>query len=109
MGPACFQKAWSRRQESNLYLPLRRRPFCPLNYGESGAHFGMRPCVALPAPNPSGGGSLCQRAERSVYSQRQVQIRSSELSWPDRARSVKRWAMRYSSCQLPVVAFRPRS
>jgi hypothetical protein len=26
--------AWSRRQESNLYLPLRRRPFYPLNYGE---------------------------------------------------------------------------
>ena len=25
---------WSRRQESNLYLPLRRRPFYPLNYGE---------------------------------------------------------------------------
>src|SRR5437773_10052975 len=27
---------WSRRQESNLYLPLRRRPFYPLNYGEMG-------------------------------------------------------------------------
>ena len=27
---------WSRRQESNLYLPLRRRPFYPLNYGEQG-------------------------------------------------------------------------
>lgn len=26
--------SWSRRQESNLYLPLRRRPFYPLNYGE---------------------------------------------------------------------------
>ena len=25
---------WSLRQESNLYLPLRRRPFYPLNYGE---------------------------------------------------------------------------
>ena len=25
---------WSPRQESNLYLPLRRRPFYPLNYGE---------------------------------------------------------------------------
>ena len=24
----------SRRQESNLYLSLRRRPFYPLNYGE---------------------------------------------------------------------------
>lgn len=28
---------WSRRQESNLYLPLRRRPFYPLNYGEGRA------------------------------------------------------------------------
>ena len=27
-------KAWSRRQESNLYLALRRRSFYPLNYGE---------------------------------------------------------------------------
>ncbi|SOY47038.1 protein of unknown function [Cupriavidus taiwanensis] len=25
---------WSRRQESNLYLALRRRSFYPLNYGE---------------------------------------------------------------------------
>lgn len=25
---------WSLRQESNLYLALRRRPFYPLNYGE---------------------------------------------------------------------------
>ena len=25
--------AWCLRQESNLYLPLRRRPFYPLNYG----------------------------------------------------------------------------
>ncbi len=24
---------WCLRQESNLYLPLRRRPFYPLNYG----------------------------------------------------------------------------
>src|SRR3954447_24913875 len=33
----CFtalRTLWSRRQESNLYLPLRRRPFYPLNYGE---------------------------------------------------------------------------
>ena len=26
---------WSPRQESNLYLALRRRPFYPLNYGEA--------------------------------------------------------------------------
>jgi hypothetical protein len=25
---------WSRRQESNLYLALRRHSFYPLNYGE---------------------------------------------------------------------------
>jgi hypothetical protein len=30
----CFwTPLWSLRQESNLYLPLRRRPFYPLNYG----------------------------------------------------------------------------
>lgn len=26
---------WRSRQESNLYLPLRRRPFYPLNYGSN--------------------------------------------------------------------------
>jgi hypothetical protein len=26
---------WSRRQESNLYLALRRHSFYPLNYGET--------------------------------------------------------------------------
>ncbi len=31
---AAAARPWSRRQESNLYLPLRRRPFYPLNYGE---------------------------------------------------------------------------
>ena len=34
-------RRWSRRQESNLYLPLRRRPFYPLNYGERGRDSGM--------------------------------------------------------------------
>ena len=33
----CATFNWSRRQESNLYLPLRRRPFYPLNYGERDA------------------------------------------------------------------------
>ena len=32
---------WSRRQESNLYLPLRRRPFYPLNYGEAASRAGV--------------------------------------------------------------------
>jgi len=27
-------RQWSRRQESNLHLSLRRTPFYPLNYGE---------------------------------------------------------------------------
>ena len=28
---------WCPRQESNLYLPLRRGPFYPLNYGDNRA------------------------------------------------------------------------
>jgi hypothetical protein len=28
------EKVWSPRQESNLYLALRRHLFYPLNYGE---------------------------------------------------------------------------
>lgn len=31
----CWELRWSPRQESNLYLALRRRLFYPLNYGES--------------------------------------------------------------------------
>lgn len=30
----CWGQGWSPRQESNLYLALRRRLFYPLNYGE---------------------------------------------------------------------------
>ncbi|CAG9250135.1 hypothetical protein BCEP4_1250052 [Burkholderia cepacia] len=30
----CWELGWSPRQESNLYLALRRRLFYPLNYGE---------------------------------------------------------------------------
>lgn len=30
-----LKDVWSPRQESNLYLALRRRLFYPLNYGES--------------------------------------------------------------------------
>ncbi|CAM2187763.1 hypothetical protein BC2230_50441 [Burkholderia cepacia] len=29
-----WEPSWSPRQESNLYLALRRRLFYPLNYGE---------------------------------------------------------------------------
>ena len=32
-GPFRLQ-TWSRQQESNLHLALRRHSFCPLNYGE---------------------------------------------------------------------------
>jgi hypothetical protein len=31
----CCIEIWSRRQESNLYLALRRHSFYPLNYGET--------------------------------------------------------------------------
>jgi hypothetical protein len=30
----CCRTCWSPRQESNLYLALRRHLFYPLNYGE---------------------------------------------------------------------------
>ena len=50
---------WCLRQESNLYLALRRRPFYPLNYGGEGCDFGMRPSGAggrakhsIPTPRP---------------------------------------------------------
>ena len=31
----CGIRQWCRRQESNLYLALRRHSFYPLNYGDS--------------------------------------------------------------------------
>src|SRR5438876_438915 len=40
-GGSCRNLRWSRRQESNLYLPLRRRPFYPLNYGGGGNRAGL--------------------------------------------------------------------
>ena len=68
---------WSHRQESNLYLALRRHPFYPLNYGGMVTDF-----LTLPA-----GGS-------GVSPTRHTQITSSEFSRPDCARKVKRRAMR---------------
>jgi hypothetical protein len=81
---------WSPRQESNLYLALRRRSFYPLNYG---GMLGFSHAVCT----------------RRCDHQRHDQIRSMAFSSPDFARSVKRWAIRYTSCQLPVVALTPRS
>lgn len=49
------QRPWSRRQESNLYLPLRRRPFYPLNYGEVGVLRG-----AILGPLVSGSPPRCR-------------------------------------------------
>ena len=62
---------WSRHRESNPNLTLRRHPFYPLNYGESGVNSRTR-----------------------FHCQRHVQITSIELSSPACARKVKRWAMR---------------
>src|SRR5438445_13035439 len=47
---------WSLRQESNLYLPLRRRPFYPLDYGGKATRIFACAWRAafrlLPAPRP---------------------------------------------------------
>jgi hypothetical protein len=67
---------WSRRQESNLYLALRRHSFYPLNYGEiSGAHskrwkMGAQGLAGWSVPHF------------------QVQMMSRALSVPDWARRV---------------------
>ncbi len=82
---------WSRRQESNLYLALRRRPFYPLNYGEGWARAscaiqrGLAGSDFRMGPDAASAGGSCRR---------QTQIRSSELSRPLCARSVNCWAMR---------------
>ena len=67
---------WCLRQESNLYLALRRRLFYPLNYGGY------------------AGEILACSLESPAAHQRQVQITSSAFCSPDWARSVKRWATR---------------
>ena len=67
--------AWSPRQESNLYLALRRHLFYPLNYGEDGT--GMRrrgqsiaktPLNARPAQRPIAASELdyCEFGLRDV-------------------------------------------
>lgn len=45
---------WSLRQESNLYLALRRRPFYPLNYGEDQTAI-VNPRRTRPAHRREGG------------------------------------------------------
>ena len=58
---------WSRRRESNPHLPLRRRPFYPLNYGETtrncrgsgGQAFRSRSQVA---PDTGGRRRTCAQA-----------------------------------------------
>ena len=67
--------AWCLRQESNLYLALRRRSFYPLNYG-------------------GGPGRILARAASGFQLKRQDQIRSKAVDSPVCARSVKRWATR---------------
>ena len=89
--PRTLQFVWSLRQESNLYLALRRRPFYPLNYGGpqalSRANGGVR------APR-----EMCifpiSAEKLTAQFQRQVQMTSSALSSPVCARSVKRRATR---------------
>ena len=52
------KKDWSPRQESNLYLALRRHSFYPLNYEErTGADCRAPPC----GPRVSGAGSRAVR------------------------------------------------
>ncbi len=73
---------WRLRQESNLYLALRRRSFYPLNYGgrlRFAAEFSHATQAGL--------------ARRPCY-QRQDQIMSRAFSLPDWARKVKRCAIR---------------
>ena len=103
-------QVWSRRQESNLYLPLRRRPFYPLNYGERAARIlacvpggaGRAPgrsqaClepVEGPARTPSGGGPGYSpgRGLHSLPAPGPDQVERVVL--PDCARSVNRRAIR---------------
>ena len=76
---------WCLRQESNLYLALRRRSFYPLNYGGGlGRAFEFSHAVIATRQ--------CRRQAASY--QRHNQITSSAFSVPDWARKVKRWAMR---------------
>ena len=78
---------WCLRQESNLYLALRRRLFYPLNYGGT---LGQNSRTAHQR-HPQQAGAC---AAGPGAHQRHDQITSSALSAPDCARSVKRWAMR---------------
>jgi hypothetical protein len=45
---------WSPRQESNLYLALRRHLFYPLNYGEVTFYFNLGSDFLSSALKPNG-------------------------------------------------------
>lgn len=51
----CLEPGWSPRQESNLYLALRRHLFYPLNYGERIVLTGWNEALLLLASALSRG------------------------------------------------------
>ena len=76
---------WYRQQESNLYLALRRRSFCPLNYGG----VGRLDCRGRVCRGLRVAVSPCRRVA-DAQSYFTVKIRSTALSSPARARKVRR-------------------
>ncbi len=61
--------AWSHRQESNLHLALRRRPFYPLNYGGMGLGARRDRCLigAAQGARIVGGGSWRKRCRQACW------------------------------------------
>ena len=81
---------WSRRQESNLYLALRRRPFYPLNYGEAGERAGRDAGAGEAIGTTVVSAPDFGTAPSSTSPTRHAQMMSSESSSPLCRRTVRR-------------------
>ena len=78
---------WRPRQESNLYLALRRRSFYPLNYGGGQVNYrsayrapDLRPCIeARSSIDLSGLGLEPAEEQRRCFVQRAIDRRAPAL------------------------------
>ena len=84
---------WSRQQESNLHLALRRHSFYPLNYGEGRQIVG--PATGAPSDHPAARASSC-RPKSGPRSTLRPPPSMGWTSWP-LARAQRLWGSRSSA------------
>ena len=73
---------WSLRQESNLYLPLRRRPFYPLNYGGMRASTSPQDYAALAVVQREPSGACMMLTSSVSIARKEAADLLNQSSWP---------------------------